>query len=252
MPTPFPGMDPYLEHPDLWRDVHHGLIAALRDDLAPRLRPRYRVKVEVRVYAAMPDKLGFIGVPDVGIIQVNEPVIAYHTPTRPRTVELLVPEVIEEGYLEIQELASGEVITVIEILSPANKRPGEGRRFYEIKRGLVFASATHLVEIDLLRAYPPMPASGNGSSTHYRILISRAHVRPQGDLYAFDVQEPIPTFPLPLVYGDDEPPVDLNQLLHDLYDRAGYDLSIDYRRQPAPPFEGEDAAWVEALLGRQQ
>lgn len=195
MPTPFPGMDPYLEHPDPWRDVHHRLIAALADDLAPRLRPRYRVKVEVHVYAVMPDKLGFIGVPDAGIIQINEPAIAYHTSTRPRAVELLVPDVIEEGYLEIQEVASGEVITVIEILSPANKRPGEGRRFYETKRGLVLASATHLVEIDLLRAHQPMPVSGNGQSTHYRVLVSRSHTRPQADLYGFDVQEPIPTFP---------------------------------------------------------
>jgi hypothetical protein len=248
MATPFPGMDPYLEHPDLWRDVHHRLIVALADDLAPRLRPRYRVKVEVRVYAAMPDKLGFIGVPDAGIIQVNEPALAYRTPTRPRTVELLVPDVVEEGYLEIQEVVSGEVITVIEILSPANKRSGEGRRFYETKRGLVLASATHLVEIDLLRAYQPMPASSNGSSTHYRILVSHSHHRPKADLYAFDVQEPIPTFPMPLRPAEEEPTIDLNQLLHDLYDRAGYDLSIDYHCQPVPPFEEEDAAWVEALL----
>jgi len=241
-------MDPYLEHPDLWRDVHHGLIAALRDDLAPRLRPRYRVKVEVRVYAAMPDKLGFIGVPDVGIIQVNEPVTAYRTPTRPRRVELLVPDVIEEGYLEIQEVASAKVITVIEILSPANKRPGEGRRFYEFKRGLVFASGTQLVEIDLLRAHQPMPISGNGHPGHYRLLVSRSHRRPKADLYTFDVQEPIPTFPLPLQPGEEEPAVDLNRILHDLYDRAGYDLSIDYRREPAPPFVGEDAQWVAELL----
>ncbi len=248
MPTPFPGMDPYLEHPDLWRDVHHRLIAALADDLAPRLRPHYRVKVEVRVYAAMPDKLDFIGVPDAGIIQVNEPAVAYRTPTRPRSVELLVPDVIEEGYLEIQEVVSGEVITVIEILSPANKRPGEGRRFYETKRGLVLASATHLVEIDLLRAHQPMPASGNGSSTHYRILVSRSPHRPKADLYAFDVQEPIPAVPLPLQPGEEEPTVELNRILHDLYDRAGYDLSIDYRREPTPPFDGENATWVEKLL----
>ena len=248
MPTPFPGMDPYLEHPDLWRDVHHGLIAAPRDDLAPRLRPRYRVKVEVRVYAAMPDKLGFIGVPDAGIIQVNEPALAYRTPTRPIAVELLVPDVIEEGYLEVQEVRSGEVITVIEILSPANKRPGERRRFYENKRGLVLTSATNLVEIDLLRAHQPMPVSGNGQSTHYRILVSRAHTRPQADLYGFDVQEPIPAFPLPLQPGEAEPVVDPNRILHDLYDRAGYDLSIDYRREPAPPFVEENAVWVENLL----
>ena len=66
MPTPFPGMDPYLEHPDMWHDVHHGLIAILAGrSWRRRLRPRYRVKVEARTYLAEPDKPTFIGVPDV-------------------------------------------------------------------------------------------------------------------------------------------------------------------------------------------
>jgi hypothetical protein len=116
------------------------------------------------------------------------------------------------------------------------------------KRAAILDSTTHLVEIDLLRAYEPMLVYGNGHHSHYRILVSRSNLRPQADLYGFDVQEPIPSFLLPLRQGDEEPFVDVGQLLHDLYDRAGYDLSIDYRRQPAPPFEGEDAAWVEKLL----
>ncbi|RMF26349.1 MAG: DUF4058 family protein, partial [Chloroflexi bacterium] len=56
------------------------------------------------------------------------------------------------------------------------------------------------------------------------------------------------TFPLPLRPGDEEPLVDLNALLHALYDRAGYDLSIDYTRPPVPPLEGEDATWAAARL----
>jgi hypothetical protein len=143
---------------------------------------------------------------------------------------------------------SGEVVTVIELLSPTNKRPGKGRRHYVAKRAAILDSTSHLVEIDLLRAYEPMLVYGNGHHSHYRILVSRSNLRPQADLYGFDVQEPIPSFLLPLRQGDEEPFVDVGQLLHDLYDRAGYDLSIDYRRQPAPPFEGEDAAWVEKLL----
>jgi hypothetical protein len=83
---------------------------------------------------------------------------------------------------------------------------------------------------------------------HDSSLVSRSNRRPQADLYGFDVQDPIPTFSLPLRHGDEEPLVDVGQLLHDLYDRAGYDLSIDYRREPAPPFVGEDADWVKALL----
>ena len=145
-----------------------GLIEALRDDLAPRLRPRYRVKVEVRTYLAEPDKLTFIGVPDVGAIRINEPPVTYAVPERPRVVEVPVPDRIEEGYLVVQEVMSGEVITVVELLSPTNKRPGEGRRKYETKRLAVLGSRTHLVEIDLIRAYEPMLVYGNGHHTHYR------------------------------------------------------------------------------------
>jgi len=254
MPTPFPGMDPYLEHPDMWRDVHHRLIATLADHLAPALRPRYRVKVEVRTYLAEPDKLTFIGVPDVGAIRINEPPVTYAVPAQPRVVEVPVPDRIEEGYLVVQEVLSGEVITAVELLSPTNKRPGEGRRKYEAKRLAVLGSRTHLVEIDLIRAYEPMLVYGNGHHTHYRILVSRSNRRPQADLYGFNVQESIPAFRLPLRQGDEEPLVQVGQLLHDLYDRAGYDLSVDYRRDPVPPFAGDDAAWVADLLrsGRQQ
>lgn len=248
MPTPFPGMDPYLEHPDMWRDVHHRLIATLADHLAPALRPRYRVKVEVRTYLAEPDKLTLIGVPDVGAIRINEPPVTYAMPAQPRIVDVPVPDRIQEGYLVVQEVISGEVITVVELLSPTNKRPGEGRRKYEAKRLAVLGSRTHLVEIDLIRAYEPMLVYGNGHHTHYRILVSRSNRRPQADLYGFHVQESIPTFSLPLRKGDEEPLVDVGQLLHNLYDRAGYDLSVDYRRDPVPAFQGEDATWVDTLL----
>lgn len=241
-------MDPYLEHPDLWPDVHHRLIAHLADVLAPLLRPRYRVKVEVRTYLAEPEKLTLIGMPDVSAIRINEAAVAYGTPSQPRIVQLPVPELIEEGYLEVQEVLSGEVVTVIELLSPTNKRPGAGRTAYEIKRGLILGASTHLVEVDLLRAHGPMPVYDNGHHSHYRILVSRSERRPQAELYGFDVQHRIPAFPLPLRQDDPEPLVDLNQLLHDLYDRAGYDLSIDYGRDPVPPFDGDDAAWVAELL----
>ena len=72
--------------------------------------------------------------------------------------------------------------------------------------------------------------------------------RPSGDLYSFNVRQPIPDFPLPLQPDDEEPLIELNRILHDLYERAGYDLRINYRGSPMPPLEGEDAAWADALL----
>ena len=103
MSTPFPGMDPYLEHSDVWPDVHNSLIIALRDYLAPRVRPRYYVSVEQRTYRQEPGGLSFAGRPDVAVLA--EPAAAYRiaptTTLRPVsaiTVELPVPDILRETY----------------------------------------------------------------------------------------------------------------------------------------------------------
>ncbi len=220
MPTPFPGMDPYLEHPGLWPNVHASLIIALRDDLAPRLRPRYYVAVEERVVQLGADDLLFAARPDE----------------------------IHQRFLQIRDLMGDHVVTVVELLSPANKRPGKGRQEYEEKRLELLGTRTHLVEIDLLREGQPMPMRGYPSTSDYRLIISRAPRRPRADLLPFTVRQPIPRLRLPLASGDDEPEGDLNELLHTLYDRAGYDLQLDYGREAEPPLTGDDATWANALL----
>lgn len=253
MPTPFPGMDPYLERADLWPDVHNRLIVSLADYLAPRVRPRYYVSIEQRTY-----KQEFTGVtfstgrPDVSI--VAEPKVAYQVaahveppPVRVVTVKLPVPDIVRETYLLVKT-SEGEVITCLEILSPANKVPGRGRSMYEHKRQWVLESHTHLVEIDLLRGGLPMAMGGNGHDAHYRILISRAERRPLAELRPFSVRHRIPDFALPLQGREEAVTVPLNALLHDVYDRASYDLRIDYRTDSELPLEGEYAAWAVALL----
>ncbi len=252
MPTPFPGMDPYLENPDLWPGVHNRLIVALADELAPRLRPRYFVSVEERAYWDDFGDLQFAGRPDILVSGIPTPTAMAQPSAAPRsdviTVTLPIPDEITETYLEIHATGEDRVITVLEILSPSNKRRGRGREMYEEKRSLVLTSGTHLVEVDLLRAGEPMRMGRNGSHSHYRILISRSYRRPRADLMPFNVRQPIPAFDLPLQRDDDEPRVELNRILHELYDRAGYDLRINYRGDPEPPLEGDDAAWMDALL----
>jgi hypothetical protein len=245
-------MDPYLEHPALWPDVHQRLIVALADALGPPLRPRYRVAVEERVYVTHVEGPFFIGRPDVSVISVdpsNGPTAnAAVALVEPRVVEVPLPDQVREGYLEVRDVATNEAVTVVEILSPTNKRPGEGRRLYETQRLEVLGTRSHLLEIDLLRGGEPMRMWGDGRDSHYRILLSRAERRPRADLYAFNLQDPIPSFPLPLRAGDDEPAVELGALLHALYDRAGYDLAVDYTAGPIPSLEGDDFAWVDQLL----
>lgn len=260
MPTPFPGMDPYLEQPALWPDVHNGLIAELRNALVPQLRPRYYVALEERIYLAVPPGLTFVSRPDVTVVGLPtsassqaplfDKALTGVTTLEPVIVELPIPEPVRETYLEVRLVQTHTVITVLELLSPANKRPGEGRQQYERKRRHVLATCTHLVEIDLLRAGEPMPMSTRGPTiaSHYRLLISRAEHRPCAALVPFSVRDPLPSFRLPLQPEDDEPLVDLNHLLHRLYDRAGYDLRLDYSAATDPPLAEEEAVWADTLL----
>ncbi len=154
MPSPFPGMDPYLEAPDLWLNVHNSLIVALRDDLAPRLRPRYYVALEERTVQLSSDDLLFATRPDVAVVEAS---IAseYKLQGSPSpvaeaiTVEVPLPDDVREVYLEIRTGDTDQVITVVELLSLTNKLIGMGRQQYERKRLELFGTLTHLVEIDL-------------------------------------------------------------------------------------------------------
>lgn len=132
-----------------------------------------------------------------------------------------------ETYLEVRRRDSPEVITAIEILSPANKLTGSGRRSYLAKRDQVLDSSANLVELDLLRAGAPMPFARPIPRSDYRVLVSRAHTRPRGHLYLIQMRHTLPTIPIPLQPGDDEPGVDFTALLHALYRRARYDLTLD-------------------------
>jgi transposase InsO family protein len=153
-----------------------------------------------------------------------------------------------ENFLEIYEVKTGKLITVLELLSPVNKLHRQGREEYERKRGYVFRSGTKLVEIDLLRAGDSLPVIGAQMQSDYRIPVSRGPQRPRASLTAFTLRQPIPSFTLPLLPGDDEPEVTLNHLLHAWYRRARFDLHLDYTQPPGPPFAGADAVWAQELI----
>jgi Protein of unknown function (DUF4058) len=257
MPSPFPGMDPYLEHPSAWTNIHHRLITAIADFLALQLLPKYQILIEERIYQVETEDSILIGVPDVTIQKAgasSKPIkagnVAVSAPyTQPRSVTLLYPETVRQSYLEIREIATGQVITVIEVLSPVNKRPGKGRIDYENKRAMVFNSSSNMVEIDLLRQGQPM--AEQDTQTHYRILVSAEERRPQADLYDFNLQDLIPCFPLPLRVEDSCPRIDLRSLLDGIYDRSGYGFVIDYAQPPIPALAESDLNWVHQWLAGQ-
>lgn len=258
----FPGMNPYLENPELWPEVHFGLIAVMARRLSqPQaslnavITPSYRAAVEKRVYA---DSL-LVGIPDVAVFQrgsstgieaTDSSQLPATSPTatlsKPVAVTVPVVEEIQERFLEIREVGTGAVVTVVEVLSPKNKRTGEGKKQYDTKRQTLLNSTAHLVEIDLLRTGEPKSMAG-GVTSDYRILVSRADCRPTAELYPFNLQDPLPRFLLPLRSGDEEPIMDLQTILEQVYQEAALDLAIDYSIGPIPPVSDVDFAWLQTL-----
>lgn len=243
----FPGMNPYFENPDLWTEVHFGLIAVLARSLNSRITPKYRAAVEKRIYS---DSL-LIGIPDVSVFKRNfdsaKSSVGTEAVAEPLVVTVPMTEETQERYLEIREVGTGSVVTVLEVLSPKNKRAGEGKIKYDTKRQNVLNSTANLVEIDLLRTGEPKPVAG-GVSSDYRILVSRAVERPAAEFYPFNLRDPIPRFLLPLNSGDEEPIVDLGWALNQVREEAALDLAIDYTQPPIPPVSELDYAWIQTLI----
>ncbi len=186
MRPPFPGMDPWLEHPAIWLDVHNSLITAIRDELVPRIAPKYYIGLEQRVYALEPSELIFVGRPDivmgrpVAVDVAYEPIEADEsTAVGVLDVEVPTRDKLQEWYLEIHDVQTGTLVTALEILSPFNKLHVKGREEYIKKRKRVFGSMTNLVEIDLLRAGEPMPLDRRPPRTDYRILFRRGASHPK-------------------------------------------------------------------------
>jgi hypothetical protein len=249
-------MDPYLEQPTLWPDVHNRLIAALADDLSERVAPRYYVGLGRRTYLLKADDVVFIGRQDIAVAAATEASgSARHlvaTSVTVLDVDVPMQDEVAENFLEIHEVKTGKLVTVMELLSPVNKLHRQGREEYERTRGQVFRSWTNLVEIDLRRAGEPMPVVGVPVQSDYRILVSRGHQRPHASLIAFTLHQPIPVFTLPLLPGDEEPDVALNRILHAVYQRARFDLCLDYAQPPVPPLTEVDATWARSLMTAQR
>ncbi len=257
MPSPFPGMDPYLERKGLWSEVHSGLILSVQRALTPHLRPKYRAAIERATFTVMLGEVEPVGAPDVVIYETPSPrqatggAMVMEAPTiEPQTAIVPMPIEFEQSYLEIREVATRRVVTVIEILSHANKQGRRGREQYRVKRNDILASRTNLIEVDLLRAGVRPPIKLNDDDD-YIMLVSRRRQRPNADAYLFSVRDRIPTIPVPLKRNEPELTLDLQPLLAELYDAGGYDLAIDYSQPPTPHLDEADAMWAQQLLAKE-
>jgi hypothetical protein len=252
-------MDPWLEHPDFWPDVHNSLIISIRDVLAPLVLPRYFVGVESRTTVLSGPDLDRLYEPDVAVRAISRHPLAPRASaavlerTEVQPIEVMVPvenEEIEEVYLTIKEMPRRKLVTVIEMLSPTNKKARRPRMQYLQKRRDLIRSRVNLVEIDLLRGGKPMPLVDPPPPNDYRILVCRARPLRKQVVYVFHWRTPIPPIPIPLLPEDTEPVIDLNAVLHSLMERAHYDLVIDYSQPPSPPLRRTDAAWAAPIIAR--
>jgi uncharacterized protein DUF4058 len=254
---PFPGMDPWLELPALWQDVHNRLVTAIADDLASKVAPKYFVGVAQHAYVTSTAGDAAVIRPDVLVRRTASrkrvPAVVAPAPAGVGVIEMdieLPMEIqVEQWYLEVRLVGTRKLVTVIEVLSPWNKSAGPGRREYLKKRRHILKTRTSLVEIDLLRTGRAMPMTARQPvESDYRIVVGRGASRPRGRLYAFGVRQPIPPIPIPLLPKDPEPSFDLNAVLHALYERARFDLVLDYSKPPVPPLVEEDAAWAREIF----
>jgi hypothetical protein len=247
-------MNPYLESPDLWPDVHTSLMTVFREQLAPLLAPKYVAELNSQIvidsFGDSPPEIES-ALPDVTITQPrmiregSAESIAIAAPLRLR-VPQSVPTRLVTIYIRHRE--TERIVTVIELLSPVNKRPGEGRHAYVEKRNTFLETPVHLIEIDLLRKWPRMPLEGRLPGSHYLAVVCDMYERPNCGVWPISVRQPLPNLPIPLLRPDLPVILNIGQALKTAYARAHYDLRIDYRLPCDPPLAPLDTEWAAVLI----
>lgn len=225
MPSPFPGMDPYLEDDKLWTGFHHQFIACLYQILLPGLVDRYRARLGQRQYA---------------------------------TEQALFTSVIREEHLEefieIRRRTDGRLVTLVDTVSPANKTTFMGRKVYLDKRQECKVAGANLVEIDLvLQGQPTLDYSRDGlPDWDYAVTVTRSTQPERYEIYTATIQKRLPRFRLPLAPDDRDTVLDLQAAFARCYDQGGFMEKIDYKRDPVATLRSQDRQWLDELLKQQK
>jgi Protein of unknown function (DUF4058) len=221
MPSPFPGMDPYLEDPRLWRDFQHQLVACLFQMLLPNVADRYRARIAPRTYA------------------IETPLFTS-----------VLREEHSEDTIEIRLRGDSRLVTLVDVVSPANKTSADGRAAYLKTRQTAKQSGASLVEIDLvLQGQPTLDYSRDGlPEWDYAVTVTRSTQPERYEIYTATVQKRLPKFRLPLAAEDRDTVVDLQSAFLRCYDQNDYTERIDYTKDPPPPLDDVDRKWIRDLL----
>lgn len=251
MPSPFPGMNPFLEQDDAWHDFHERFMPTVAERLGEQVAPDYIVKIDEHIFIhELPaEPRWFLGRADLAVGPTDfagAPRMAVGLMEAPVRVQIPALDVERLAFVEVRDRKSRELVTVVELLSPSNKRPGPDRDQYLSKRSALLHGNVHLVEIDLLRGGTPLPLADRPACA-YSVMVSRVRDRPGADFWPIGLRDPLPTIPVPLRAGEPEARIDLQEILHRIYDVARYAYYI-YSGRPDPELAPGDREWAESLI----
>jgi hypothetical protein len=218
-------MDPYLEDAGLWPAFHHQLVTCLYQILLPGLVDRYRARVAQRHYC-----------------------------TEQALFTSVVREEHHEDYIEVRQRSDGRLVTLVDVVSPANKTSTAGRAAYLDKRREGRTANANLVELDLvLQGQPTLEYSRDGlPDWDYAVTVTRSTQPERYEIYTATLQKRLPRFRLPLAADDRDTVLDLHTAFTRCYDQGGFANKIDYGRDPATPLNSEDRQWLNEVLKQQK
>jgi hypothetical protein len=223
MPSPFPGMDLFLEQPKLWPSFQHHLLSSLLQILTPGLENRYRTRMGTRQYVAeMP------------------------------LFTTVLREEHNEQFGEIRNKTDGRLVTLIEIVSLGNRTTPAGRMAYLDKRREAIVCRAGIVEIDLvLQGKPTLNYSRDGLPVFdYAVTVTRSTTPERYEIYTATLAKRLPKFKLPLAQDDRDSMLDLQAAFARAYDLGAFGTLIDYKSPPPPdvPLGDTNRRWRDDLL----
>ncbi len=252
MGSPFPGMDPYLEG-ELWQEFHGTLAGEIRAQLLPKLAPKY-VALLARRYVVANPGIGISGrpvgravYPDIGVTRIGETQAPYAVAPPDDEIEAGISEQVPVLSVEIRDLAERRLVTVIEILSPANKaEPGYGE--YLQKREELLKTSTHLLELDLLRRGARVELARPLPPAPYYAILNRS-TRRINQIWTLPLRQRLKVLPVPLLAPDPDVALDLQAAVDACFALVGYERLLPYSESPPfPELPPDDLAWLEARL----
>ena len=260
MPCPFPGMDPYLENPEIFPDFHDRFVIYISDELQQNLPEPYYAAIGRRAWIEVSER--YIG-PDVNVLrQEHTTRESSSMAVAPHAAEPLVVHVPHDERFEprvevyMGRASDRRLVTTLEVLSRTNKTPGEhGRDLYLRKQREILQSKVHLVEIDLLRGGQhttavPLPRLAKVTDPpDYHVCIHHFDNLEDFFVYPFALSQPLPIIKVPLQPDDGEVRIDLQQVFQRTYEAGPYHREIDYKQDDlTPPLSDEQASWVTNIV----